>query len=34
VGRKTRIKPHSTLVIEPNQDNLHLFDTQSEKAIF
>ena len=34
VGRKTRIRPHSTLVIEPNSDNLHLFDTQSEKAIF
>jgi len=34
VGRKTRIKPHSTLVLEPILENLHLFDNQSEKAIF
>ena len=34
VGRKTQIKPHSALVIEPNLDNLHLFETQSEKAIY
>lgn len=34
VGRKTRIKPHSTLVLAPIMENLHLFDHQSEKAIF
>jgi multiple sugar transport system ATP-binding protein len=34
VGRKSQIKPHSTLVLNPTMDNLHLFDTESEKAIF
>ncbi len=34
VGRKTRIKPHSTLVLAPIMENLHLFDHQSDKAIF
>ncbi len=33
-GRKSRIKPHSAIVLIPTIDNLHLFDTQSEKAIF
>jgi multiple sugar transport system ATP-binding protein len=33
-GRKSRIKPHSTLVLNPTLENLHLFDTQSENAIF
>ncbi len=33
VGRKTRIQPHSHLVIEPSMENLHLFDIESETAI-
>jgi len=33
VGRKTRIKPHSNLVVRPSMDNLHLFDIESEKAL-
>jgi len=33
VGRKSRIKPHSGLVIHPVIGNLHLFDTDSENAI-
>jgi multiple sugar transport system ATP-binding protein len=34
VGRKSRIKSHSNLVLNPTIDNLHLFETESEKAIF
>jgi len=34
VGRKTRIKPHSNLVLAPIMENLHLFDHQNEKAVF
>jgi multiple sugar transport system ATP-binding protein len=34
VGRGSQIKPHSTLVLNPTIDNLHLFETDSEKAIF
>ncbi len=34
VGRKSQIKPHTTLVLSPIIDNLHLFETESEKAIF
>ena len=34
VGRKSQIKAHSNLVLEPNIDNLHLFETENEKAIF
>jgi multiple sugar transport system ATP-binding protein len=33
VGRKTIIKTHSNLVIEPTLENLHLFDFESEIAI-
>jgi multiple sugar transport system ATP-binding protein len=33
VGRKSLIKPHSSLVLKPVIGNLHLFDTESEKAI-
>ena len=33
VGRKTRIKAHSNLVLTPNMENLHLYDFESEKAI-
>jgi multiple sugar transport system ATP-binding protein len=33
VGRKSRIKPHSNLVIAPSMENLHLYDFESEKAI-
>ncbi len=33
VGRKTRIKAHSSLVIAPGMENLHLFDIDSQKAI-
>ena len=33
VGRKARIKTHSSLVMEPSMENLHLFDIESEKAI-
>ncbi|UCD77313.1 MAG: ABC transporter ATP-binding protein [Desulfobacterales bacterium] len=33
VGRKTKIKTHSNLVVEPGIENLHLFDSESEKAI-
>jgi len=33
VGRKTQIKTHSNLVIEPSMENLHLFDFESGKAI-
>jgi ABC-type sugar transport system ATPase subunit len=33
VGRKTIIKTHSHLVIEPAMENLHLFDIESGKAI-
>jgi hypothetical protein len=34
VGRKSQIKPHSPLVLNPSMDNLHLFETESEKAVF
>jgi multiple sugar transport system ATP-binding protein len=34
VGRKSQIKPHSPLVLNPTMDNLHLFETGSEIAIF
>ncbi|MGD8520886.1 MAG: ABC transporter ATP-binding protein [Desulfobacterales bacterium] len=34
VGRKSQIKPHSPLVLNPTMENLHLFETESEKAIF
>ena len=33
VGRKTRIKAHSNLVILPSMENLHLFDFESGQAI-
>jgi multiple sugar transport system ATP-binding protein len=33
VGRKTQIKAHSNLVVEPIIDNLHLFDVENGKAI-
>jgi multiple sugar transport system ATP-binding protein len=34
VGRKSHIKPHTTLVLNPIIDNLHLFEAGNEKAIF
>lgn len=34
VGRKSQIRPHSNLALNLNMENLHLFSTQSEKAIF
>jgi multiple sugar transport system ATP-binding protein len=33
VGRKSQIKAHSNLVVEPSMDNLHLFDVENGKAI-
>jgi multiple sugar transport system ATP-binding protein len=33
VGRKTIIKPHSNIMVAPSIENLHLFDTENEKAI-
>jgi len=33
VGRKSKIKAHSNLVVEPSIENLHLFDTENGKAI-
>jgi multiple sugar transport system ATP-binding protein len=34
VGRKSQIKSHSNLVLQPVIDNLHLFDSDNEEAIF
>ena len=34
VGRKSKIKPHTKLALNLTMDNLHLFSTQNEKAIF
>ena len=34
VGRKSQIKPHSNFILMPIIDNLHLFEADSEKAIF
>jgi multiple sugar transport system ATP-binding protein len=34
VGRKRMVEPHTNLVLKPNLENLHLFDTVSEKVIF
>jgi multiple sugar transport system ATP-binding protein len=33
VGRKAGIKTHTNLVVAPNMENLHLFDSESEMAI-
>ena len=33
VGRKTQVKAHSTLILEPVFENLHLFDIRDEKAL-
>jgi multiple sugar transport system ATP-binding protein len=33
VGRKSKIKTHSNLVIEPSIENLHLFDVENGKAL-
>lgn len=33
-GRKSQIKAHSNLVLKPGIDNLHLFETENERAIF
>lgn len=34
VGRKSQIKPRTNLPLNLNMENLHLFSTQNEKAIF
>ena len=34
LGRKTEVKPHQSIVLEPTVDFLHLFDIRDEKAIF
>jgi multiple sugar transport system ATP-binding protein len=34
VGRKAAIKAHQKIFVEPNIDNLHLFDIGSEEALF
>jgi multiple sugar transport system ATP-binding protein len=33
-GRRSQIKTHNNLVLKPIIDNLHLFETDNEKAIF
>jgi multiple sugar transport system ATP-binding protein len=33
VGRKTRVKAHTPMVLEPAFANLHLFDAQSGKSL-
>lgn len=33
VGRKTQVKAHDTLIIEPIFENIHLFDIRNEKAL-
>ena len=33
VGRKTQVKPHESIVLEPTVGFLHLFDIRDEKAI-
>jgi multiple sugar transport system ATP-binding protein len=33
-GRKSQIKPHRPLVLNPTMKNLHLFEIESEEAIF
>ena len=34
LGRKTEVKPHQSIVLEPTVDFLHLFDIRDEKTIF
>ncbi len=34
VGRKSRVAPHSTIILHPNPGNIHLFDIQTEKSVF
>jgi multiple sugar transport system ATP-binding protein len=34
VGRKSRVDPHSTITLNPNPENIHLFDIQTEASIF
>jgi multiple sugar transport system ATP-binding protein len=34
VGRKTRVNAHQSLSLEPIVENLHLFDINTEKAVF
>ena len=33
VGRRTEVKPHSTLNLVPIYENVHFFDIRSEKSI-
>jgi multiple sugar transport system ATP-binding protein len=34
VGRKSRVDPHSTVILIPNPEKIHLFDIQSEVSVF
>jgi multiple sugar transport system ATP-binding protein len=33
VGRRTRVKPHQSVLLNPSLENLHLFDAKTDKAL-
>ena len=33
IGRKTRVKPHQRILLEPTSDYIHLFDIRDEKTL-